>query len=158
MPLNAAERSARYRAKDVDAYRERKREYAKTPEQKAKRTEYMRKYREENREKMNEQARVSHSGSYARRSKEARHAQHIWYTYRLTREDYLAMLEAQGGKCLICGIDRPRGNKSWHVDHDHATGKVRGLLCNYCNPRLGWYESHKEDIERYLKNCESNKP
>lgn len=53
----------RYRLKDLDAYRKRKKEYAKTEEQRKKRTEYMREYRAKNREKTNEQARKSHQKS-----------------------------------------------------------------------------------------------
>ncbi len=152
MPLTAAERSARYRAKDVDAYRSKKREYARTEEQKAKRTEYMRSYREKNREKMNAQAWESHKRSDITRTYEYRRNSFLKTKYGITLADYERMLSEQGGKCLICGIDRPRGNKSWHVDHCHKSGKVRGLLCNYCNPRLGFYEDYKEKIEKYLKD------
>jgi hypothetical protein len=49
-------------------------------------------------------------------------------------EDYAAMLEAQGGGCAICGA-KPK-TRRLHVDHDHATGKVRGLLCHRCNRAL----------------------
>lgn len=50
----------------------------------------------------------------------------------LTPDDYDAMVRAQGGRCAIC-------NEPLHpdcLDHDHQTGKVRGLLCNACNTRL----------------------
>jgi hypothetical protein len=36
------------------------------------------------------------------------------------------------------------------VDHDHATNKFRGLLCQVCNRQLGWYENNKEKINNYL--------
>jgi Recombination endonuclease VII len=46
------------------------------------------------------------------------------------------MLERQGG-CAICGSPDPGWTKGWHVDHDHKSGALRGLLCNRCNLMLG---------------------
>ena len=40
--------------------------------------------------------------------------------------------------------------KSLCIDHDHTTMKFRGLLCSVCNRQLGWYEKHKDSIEKYL--------
>lgn len=54
-------------------------------------------------------------------------------TYGITEQEYLVLLEAQGGVCAICEGKR-RG--SLDVDHDHKTGMVRGLLCRRCNRRL----------------------
>ena len=48
--------------------------------------------------------------------------------------EYDALLAAQGGGCAICG--NPPKTRRLHVDHDHKTGKVRGLLCHRCNRRL----------------------
>lgn len=39
--------------------------------------------------------------------------------------------------CDICGADAPGGPGSWHLDHDHETGKLRGWLCSKCNIGLG---------------------
>jgi Recombination endonuclease VII len=150
MAKTSAQKSAEYRAKDIEAYREKKRLYAKTPEQREKRTQYMRTYRAENREKMNEQARVSHEKSRRQRTPEQRHNEHLKATYGITHEIYLAMLARQGGKCLICGSDTARWKKRFHVDHCHQTGKIRGLLCNRCNPMLGWFERYKDAVQTYL--------
>lgn len=54
--------------------------------------------------------------------------------YGLTVEQYDDMLAAQGGVCAICS--RPPGKTRLHVDHDHKTGIVRGLLCFSCNHRV----------------------
>jgi hypothetical protein len=56
--------------------------------------------------------------------------------YGISPEQYDLMLRYQGGACGICG-ERPTGRLC--VDHDHVTGKVRGLLCHRCNLGLGNY-------------------
>lgn len=57
----------------------------------------------------------------------------------LTVADYDRMLAEQGGRCAICGADRPGAGRTgrWPVDHDHVTGRVRGLLCHPCNRAIG---------------------
>ena len=56
-------------------------------------------------------------------------------------EDYAVLLSQQGGGCAICGA-KPK-TRRLHVDHDHATGKVRGLLCHRCNRALPtWANVH----------------
>jgi hypothetical protein len=55
-------------------------------------------------------------------------------TYGITGDDYDALLKRQGGKCAICRA-RPK-SKRLAVDHNHATGAVRGLLCSRCNHEL----------------------
>ena len=57
--------------------------------------------------------------------------------YGLTIESYAELLASQGGRCAICGTTDPGGNPTMLVDHDHATGVVRGLLCSPCNRGLG---------------------
>lgn len=61
--------------------------------------------------------------------------------YGLTPEQYEGLLEAQGGVCAICrqperALHRGRV-RAMAVDHDHATGRVRGIVCNGCNTGLG---------------------
>jgi len=63
--------------------------------------------------------------------------------YGLTVADYNALLRQQGGVCAVCGKDEPnahgRTGKQFRlsVDHCHATGAVRGLLCQKCNRAIG---------------------
>lgn len=54
----------------------------------------------------------------------------------MTLVDYRAMYAARGGLCDIC---KSPADDSMPVDHDHATGAVRGLLCQNCNKGLGHY-------------------
>ena len=56
--------------------------------------------------------------------------------YNLTPAQYQSMLTKQGGKCALCSAEP----KTFHVDHCHNTGKVRGLLCHKCNIRLGGWD------------------
>jgi|SRR3989304_6781819 len=69
---------------------------------------------------------------------------HLKYQYGISIEDYNDMLRNQDGRCAICGTDKPGGNfTSFHIDHKHETGKIRGLLCMSCNRLLGLYEMGK---------------
>jgi hypothetical protein len=59
---------------------------------------------------------------------------HLKNRYGLTRAAFQELWKEQSGKCAIC-LTRPAA----HVDHDHATGRVRGLLCFNCNGGLGHF-------------------
>jgi hypothetical protein len=60
-----------------------------------------------------------------------------FYRFGLTAIDIAKLLEEQHYCCAICGTSTPGGRGDWHVDHDHKTGKIRGLLCHKCNVGLG---------------------
>ena len=60
--------------------------------------------------------------------------------YGITEEQYNLQLKAQDGKCLLC-----REQRRLCVDHDHKTGKIRGLICHRCNTMLGFIERKGED-------------
>lgn len=70
---------------------------------------------------------------------EVRRAQNFKSRYGLTPEDVEAMVQRQGGVCAICTeiLEDPC------VDHDHSTGKVRGILCHRCNLGLGLIEDER---------------
>lgn len=81
-------------------------------------------------------------------------------TYGITFSDYRRLFSKQGGKCAICRCAPPSGvidedaKVTLCVDHDHATGEVRGLLCGNCNSGLGMFRDSTESLQNaieYLK-------
>lgn len=70
------------------------------------------------------------------------------WRYGISLEQYNKILNQQNNCCAICGKSEPKQRLA--VDHCHNTGKVRGLLCTYCNLSLGVYENRKDEFEKYL--------
>jgi hypothetical protein len=58
-------------------------------------------------------------------------------SYGISSEEYDLLYDEQDGCCAICGKHQSELTKALHVDHDHITGKIRGLLCKNCNILLG---------------------
>ena len=85
----------------------------------------VREYHHNNKEKVTKQMLVSHRRRL----------------YGIDEEQYNNMILSQNNICAIC--NKP-SNKTLHIDHDHITGKVRGLLCSSCNTGIGLF---KEDID-----------
>jgi hypothetical protein len=109
------------------------------------RAQYNRWY-EKNKETLLERRRAEHDPLRAR-------AYHLKHKYGLSLEDVDAMKKEQNDLCGICKTELT-STFNTHIDHDHETGKVRGLLCNKCNVTLGhlsWFEKHKTEIETYLR-------
>lgn len=76
-------------------------------------------------------------------------------SWEQARDNYTALLEAQGGKCAICHRPEeykyPSGTpRELAVDHKHSTGRVRGLLCCSCNRAIGLLEEDLLRIEEAL--------
>lgn len=72
---------------------------------------------------------------------------YLKFMYGITIDEYETLLKKQECKCNICQINMSEFTKALHVDHDHTTGKVRGLLCENCNRGLGMF---KDNIEFLL--------
>src|ERR1035437_9773262 len=62
---------------------------------------------------------------------------HLKRKYNITQEQYNELFNKQNGKCAICGKHQSELKKALGIDHDHETGKNRGLLCDKCNLLLG---------------------
>jgi hypothetical protein len=70
---------------------------------------------------------------------------HLKRRYGIGARDVERMIEAQGGMCAVC-----RTAPAQHVDHDHATGQVRGILCFNCNGGLGQFRDDRAVLERAI--------
>jgi hypothetical protein len=68
--------------------------------------------------------------------------------YGVSKVDYDALLERQGGSCAICHTTDWGNGRSGrpNIDHDHVTGKVRGLLCWNCNVAIGHFGDSKQTL------------
>ncbi len=74
--------------------------------------------------------------------------------YGLTHDEYMALLEAQGGACAICGGSAQQ--RALAVDHDHVTSAIRGLLCDRCNPMLGYARDSIAILEAAIEYLKRN--
>lgn len=70
---------------------------------------------------------------------------HLRRRYGITAEHAERMVAEQGGLCAIC-----REAPAEHVDHDHATGRVRGMLCFNCNGALGQFRDRTDLMLRAI--------
>lgn len=79
------------------------------------------------------------------------------YKFGIVIAEYNTILEAQNGVCAICkqpetAKDMRRGKvKSLAVDHNHKTGKIRGLLCDRCNTSIGKFNDDPNLIEKAVE-------
>lgn len=70
--------------------------------------------------------------------------------FDFTWDEYLLIHDKQDGKCAICCRDESELAKKLAVDHDHATGRVRGLLCDDCNLAIGRLQDSPKILRRAL--------
>lgn len=83
--------------------------------------------------------------------------------YGMTISDWDAMLAEQNGRCAICGVPEAEApgqtgsGSGLHVDHDHETGAVRGLLCRCCNLGLGQFFDDEEKLFNAIQYLRDHK-
>ena len=104
-----------------------------SPEAWKRRSERSKKYKQENPDK-------------------AWHNRYIAQTYKVTKEQYDALLASQGGFCAICG--GPPDRLFYCIDHSHKTGKIRGLLCHKCNSGIGMFQECLANIKKAVEYIE----
>jgi len=67
--------------------------------------------------------------------------------YGINTHQYNKMFDEQKGCCACCGRSHTDFKRGLHVDHNHTTGQVRGLLCTKCNPGIGYFDESTEKLE-----------
>lgn len=116
-------------------------------------------YREKHRERLLKMDRENYH-----KKRETVRAQQLMKKYGLTYEQHQEMFRAQGGACSICGTlfdvafvghAKGKSNKA-HVDHDHVSGKVRGLLCTQCNTALGLFKDNSANLAKAIVYLEKH--
>lgn len=97
-----------------------------------------------------------YSDGYRKECKACRISKDRFRKYGVTYERYLEMLKEQGNSCKICKISledyliKSSRYKYFSVDHDHATGKVRGLLCTNCNAGIGFLQDDPDILREAI--------
>lgn len=122
----------------------------RTPEKRRKKQNEWRKNNPEKR-KAQKQRQIEKNGTWYSKNKLLYKYRSIEKNYGISKEEYLEMLSKQNNKCLICDTHESKFKRGLAVDHDHITGKIRGLLCHYCNGGLGHF---KDNIENMIKAIE----
>jgi Rps23 Pro-64 3,4-dihydroxylase Tpa1-like proline 4-hydroxylase len=138
-----------YYSKNKEQIIEQQKEYKKLNEQICK--ERSLKYRERTREQAKQRAKTWYSQNKERAKKTNR--KNKLKQYGLTVDQYNQLIENQNNSCLICKKEFSEQIKS-HIDHCHASGKVRGILCQKCNQGIGLFYESLESLQsaiEYLK-------
>jgi len=145
-----------------------------TVEQKQRRAEYAREWRKKNPEKVaahakktriknrekvrarqkewgekNKEHRAEKGRKWYNENKERTRNSQLIRVFGITLDEYNIMLDKQNDRCAICGENV--GGKSFAVDHDHLSGKVRGLLCGSCNVGIGHFRDDPELLEKAIE-------
>lgn len=117
--------------------------YSSTPKFRAMRRKYMRKYSKTEERKIWEK-------KYSNKPKTKLRRRNIFLLkhYGISLEYYNKMVKKQQGLCAIC---YKKAKRDLDVDHNHKTGKIRGLLCRECNVGLGYLKDNLKTAIRLVK-------
>jgi len=113
---------------------------------------YRRQWYAKNKKRIREVGRKSQAQRWAKHPehmKRLRRNRRLGDCFGISLAEYNRLLFLQGGKCLICETEKPGGCKTYmSVDHNHTTGKVRGILCGNCNTILGIAHDNPERLRK----------
>jgi len=129
-PVKHQEKSRKYYKKDPARHRERVRQWQLAHPDKVK--EYNKVGNERNKEKI----------KLWRQNRPEYDKMRRYAKYGISLDEFTIMVNKQGGKCAIC----ENSCENLTVDHDHATGQVRDLLCGNCNSGLGMFKDDKKRL------------
>jgi hypothetical protein len=96
--------------------------------------------------------------SYQRKNPDKRKDYKLRWRYGASLEIYEKLLVEQGGLCAICKTNNPvnKHKKRFCIDHNHSTGKIRGLLCDNCNKGIGCLKDSKDLVLSALEYLSKN--
>lgn len=128
------------------------------------RSEYRKRWTEKNRERILEVSRIWRKKNKEKlrvkallryRKNPQRELDRIRFKkYGITGDEFRMIIEKQGTQCPICGKSI---HKNLSVDHDHITGKIRGIICNPCNLSIGNAKDSPERLRAMADYLEKNK-
>jgi hypothetical protein len=115
------------------------------------------KWRDNNLERAREASRNSAAKSRRDNPRIIKHRK-LKSTYGVSLEEFENMLILQDHSCVICSFafDYTSQSKGPHIDHDHATGKVRMILCRFCNNLLGYANDDIRILESAITYLETH--
>ena len=89
-------------------------------------------------------------------TRESRRRSVMKWRYGTTQDEVEKMVAAQNNRCLICNTEgEGQGMQRLCIDHDHNTGKIRGMLCRKCNAGLGYFRDNPTLIRTAASYLES---
>jgi len=92
------------------------------------------------------------------KGKTHRRCHHRLKTYNLSQKEYsLIFYRRQRGKCPICNNLLKEYGREQAIDHDHQTGRVRGVLCRLCNRGIGFFNDDTVRLKRAIRYLRGNK-
>lgn len=95
--------------------------------------------------------RANHRKKFPEKAKRRDFENDLQKHYGISIEQYMDMHKAQKGRCACCGKHRSSFKRRLHVDHDHKTGRIRGLLCTQCNPGIGYFQHSVERLKQAIQ-------
>lgn len=136
---------------DEKVSKEKRRAYRKkwAAENKDRVLEVNRSWRKKNRKRLNALARARYRKNTQKELDRIRLKK-----YGITGEEFRAIIEKQGTKCPICNRNI---TKNPTVDHDHVTGKIRGLICSSCNLAIGNADDSPDRLRAMARYLERNR-